>query len=125
MRVSIRSTVNRRRLLTTGASATTVAAVSTIARPYLSFAAEPRPHAVSAESKSEKISAAVARGHLCCCVPAYGTTLSARSTAPRLLMPTRWSLLSWRNGTSEEIADCVIIRDAHRQAVGLRRTRRR
>ena len=40
MRVSIRSAVNRRRLLTTSASAATLTAVSTIARPYLSFAAD-------------------------------------------------------------------------------------
>jgi alkaline phosphatase D len=40
MRVSIRSAVNRRRLLTTSASAATLAAVSTIARPYLCFAAD-------------------------------------------------------------------------------------
>jgi alkaline phosphatase D len=39
MRVSIRSAVNRRRLLTTSASAA-LTAVSTIARPYLSFAAD-------------------------------------------------------------------------------------
>src|SRR5215469_7244 len=38
MRVSIRSAVTRRRLLTTSASAA-LTAVSTIARPYLSFAA--------------------------------------------------------------------------------------
>lgn len=40
MRVSIRSAVNRRRLLTTSASTATLAAVSSIARPYLSFAAD-------------------------------------------------------------------------------------
>ena len=40
MTVSIRSVMNRRRLLTTSASAATLAAVSTIARPYLSFAAD-------------------------------------------------------------------------------------
>jgi len=40
MRVSIRSAVNRRRLLTNSASAATLTAVSTIARPYLSFAAD-------------------------------------------------------------------------------------
>ena len=40
MRASIRSAVNRRRLLTTTASAATLAAVSTIARPYLSFATD-------------------------------------------------------------------------------------
>ena len=37
---SIRSAVNRRRLLTTSASTATLAAVSSIARPYLSFAAD-------------------------------------------------------------------------------------
>src|SRR5689334_23154054 len=40
MRVSHRPAVNRRRLLTASASAATLAAVSTIARPYLSFAAD-------------------------------------------------------------------------------------
>ena len=40
MTVSIRSVMNRRRLLTTSASAATLMGVSTIARPYLSFAAD-------------------------------------------------------------------------------------
>ena len=40
MTVSIRSVMNRRRLVTTSASAATLTAVSTIARPYLSFAAD-------------------------------------------------------------------------------------
>ena len=40
MRISIRSAVNRRRLLTTSASAATLSAISTIARPHLSFAAD-------------------------------------------------------------------------------------
>jgi alkaline phosphatase D len=40
MRLSIRSAVSRRRLLATGASAGTLTAVSTVARPALSFAAD-------------------------------------------------------------------------------------
>ena len=40
MRLSIRSAVSRRRLLATGASAATLTAVSTVARPALSFAAD-------------------------------------------------------------------------------------
>src|ERR1700741_1466541 len=40
MRVPLRPAVNRLRLLTASAWAATLAAVSTIARPYLSFAAD-------------------------------------------------------------------------------------